>query len=489
MIFSLRGQLALLWAVSLLTVLATGALMYGLYQQTSGVLVRESRAATETACRAITARFAIYLERIPTLPRSARDPDLRPGLDAILRFTLSEFAGVEGGIWSAAESFIAYAYPTYEGSGHKEDVPGAERARIARLAEAAVRLHEARAEAQQGQREALLLFACPLPGPIEGLAAWTMARVPTASRRAENYLMTGVALLFVFVLVSGAWLGRLVVLWSQAPRRLETALAQYPTNGFPKLEPTGVAEFDTIVAALNDLNVRLKEAQKHSAILTRRMAQEDRLAALGRVAARFAHEIRNPVAAMRLKVENALAQPGERQQMALAAILKQVERLDRLVSDLLAMTQPFEVKLETADARAWLEERLDTIRERAQKAGIEMTGAADVERLQVDLLQLGRALDNLLLNALQHTPPGGRVGVTIGTRGPNVFIRVTDTGPGIAPALRERLFEPFVTNRPDGIGLGLVLVREIAEAHGGTVACLPSETGAVFEIELPCPPS
>lgn len=106
-----------------------------------------------------------------------------------------------------------------------------------------------------------------------------------------------------------------------------------------------------------------------------------------------------------------------------------------------------------------------------------------------DADQIHRALDNLILNAVQKTPPGGTVTVEAAKRNGRLCLRVRDTGPGVPDGIRERLFEPFVTDRPDGTGLGLAIVREIARAHGGDAHLIGAIRGAVFEIELPWRPS
>ena len=104
-----------------------------------------------------------------------------------------------------------------------------------------------------------------------------------------------------------------------------------------------------------------------------------------------------------------------------------------------------------------------------------------------------RALDNLLLNALQHTPAGGRV--RLGAARDTVDgtlrlrLRVSDTGPGVDPAIRPSLFEPFVTGRPDGTGLGLAIVREIALAHRGTAGLVENAPETTFCLDLPWRPS
>jgi signal transduction histidine kinase len=98
---------------------------------------------------------------------------------------------------------------------------------------------------------------------------------------------------------------------------------------------------------------------------------------------------------------------------------------------------------------------------------------------------LGRALENLVLNALQHTPEGGLVHVAVAGGDDALRLTVSDTGPGVPEDVRAHVFEPFVSARGGGTGLGLAIVREIAETHGGAVRLVPSASGAVFEMELP----
>jgi signal transduction histidine kinase len=111
---------------------------------------------------------------------------------------------------------------------------------------------------------------------------------------------------------------------------------------------------------------------------------------------------------------------------------------------------------------------------------------ADLEIWRFDARSLGRALDNLIANALQHTPRGGTVTVAASknTRDAMSLI-VCDTGVGVDASMEPRLFEPFVSGRTDGVGLGLALVREIAIAHGGEARYIRQPTGACFELEIP----
>ncbi len=96
-----------------------------------------------------------------------------------------------------------------------------------------------------------------------------------------------------------------------------------------------------------------------------------------------------------------------------------------------------------------------------------------------------RALDNLILNAIENTPAGGSIEVAAEHRADKLCLRVRDSGQGVPDNIRERLFEPFVTGRAEGTGLGLAVVRESARAHGGEARLVPTSQGAEFEIEVP----
>ena len=116
-------------------------------------------------------------------------------------------------------------------------------------------------------------------------------------------------------------------------------------------------------------------------------------------------------------------------------------------------------------------------------------GRSKIWSVQFDPGQVQRALDNLILNAIQNTPSGGEIAVEAARRDNRLLLRVTDTGAGISAEIRDRLFEPFVSTRAEGTGLGLAIVREIARAHHGEAQLTETQTGPRFEIDLPWQPS
>jgi len=312
-----------------------------------------------------------------------------------------------------------------------------------------------------------------------------MMRVRTASSEAYDRLTWGLGLLLGFVLVSGGWLAITLSRWSRGMARLETALKDHPVDRLPPLERPGQQDIDRIVEALNAFTHRLAAARDEAAALGTRLAHAERLAALGRIAAGVAHEIRNPIAAMRLKAENALAHSPERQRDALEIILGQIERLNELCESLLSLARPLRLDAREVVVPDWLEARLRAFSERASAAGIALGSSSDVRDAAFDPVQLGRALDNLVVNALQHTPRGGRVDVSVTRIGDMLRMIVSDTGSGIADTMRDHMFEPFASGRAGGTGLGLAIAREIAQAHGGSIRLAPSAAGATFELDVP----
>jgi signal transduction histidine kinase len=178
-----------------------------------------------------------------------------------------------------------------------------------------------------------------------------MARIPLATGAAYDQLRVGLGLLFCFSVASGGVFALFLVRWSRRFTRLTTALATHAQAQMPAIAATGDAELDRIVDVFNAFSARLTTAQSE-------VQRADRLAALGRMAAGLAHEIRTPLATMRLKAENALAQPYTpppgRHAEALWAVLGQIDRLERLVRGLLTMTQPLQLHPQCVCLGPWM---------------------------------------------------------------------------------------------------------------------------------------
>lgn len=483
---SLRTSLVGLWLLIVIICLALAFLMTGLFQLGVSAQIKSVQTEVLRASRAMQQRFEVYLATYNPPHKDFSEDQKRRELGLIVQLALADYKGVEGGFWSERGGFVAYAYPTYEGEVPKKDVPQAEEGRIAKVAADALQNRNPQERRFDGQTESLILCARPVGGSEQMLAAWTMARAHVSAGAAYQRLTVGFAILFTFALASGIWLLWFLQRWSRRIALLEKSIAAAPAEELPPLPETGQVELDRIIIALNRLNSKLKKSREESYELSRSLAKADRVAVLGRMAAEVAHEIRNPIAAMRLRAENALAKSNEHHRAALEFILPEILRLDDLLERLLTVARLDELKFGSVHLRSWLAQRIEALRERAEQGSVSLTGEAPDVEWRFDARRMARALDNLILNSLQHTPPAGWVKVTIDAHGSVCHMIVEDSGPGIPPEQRETIFEPLYTTRSEGGGLGLGIAREIVEAHGGTLRCVDSPVGARFEIELPC---
>jgi signal transduction histidine kinase len=489
---SIVGWFIVCWCAFLLGSIVVATLLVSLYSQSTSEQLRRASAAIAHGCDSIVGHYHQYFVVSPTrAPNNLREPEIARGLTGVVQNALRGLSGIEGGIWQAGHGSLAYAFPTYEGTGEKTDLPPAEEPSIREAAEAAAVDGASFERRRDGRSQTLLLHACPLPGPVPNLSAWTMTRVVTVGGRAYLQAIAGLGVLLAGLLGSAAWLGRLLLRWARQLRRLETVLAS-SVNELPKLELTGQKDLDRIVDSLNRAGARLAAARSTAEALADQVAESKRLASLGRVVAGVAHEIRNPIAAMRLKAENAVAAGPDfaHKDRALLAIVEQIGRLDALLQNLLSSVQRAPPRpVLVRDLSAFLTKRVNLFREQAAEVGLSLEVKGGSGAAVFDAPRMAQAIDNLILNAIQNTPPGGRVTLCAERSADRLVFSVADTGRGVPESIWDHLFEPFVTGRPDGTGLGLAVVREIAEAHGGTARAVQRGDGTTFVVELPWQPS
>jgi signal transduction histidine kinase len=206
-----------------------------------------------------------------------------------------------------------------------------------------------------------------------------------------------------------------------------------------------------------------------------RLSQQEALAAMGEMAASLAHEVRNPLTAIRLdlqraerRLEGAEADEGARDLVQRA--LQELQRLDESVSEALQMARAGRVAYGPLKLAEPLGAALHAAAPAFRQKGVELEADPDPGRgVQVtgDAATLKQLFLNLLLNAAEALEEGGRAGVRVEGIGDRVRVSVWDQGPGIPPELRDRVLEPFFSTRPEGTGLGLTIARRIAHAHGG----------------------
>ena len=223
--------------------------------------------------------------------------------------------------------------------------------------------------------------------------------------------------------------------------------------------------------------------------------REKHLAALGRLAAGVAHEVRNPLSSLKgfAQFFRSKFRPGSEEERYSDIMIEEVERLDRVVQELLDFAKPTSPDKTLVDPNELVEQALALVVEDAQfkDVAIERRFAFDLPQVFVDPLQIRQALLNLFLNGIEAMEGGGTLTLetTVSTeaRGaPSVSVNISDTGAGMTPDEIAKLFEPFYTTKPNGTGLGLTIVSRILEQNGGRVAVTSVKgEGTTFSALLP----
>lgn len=225
--------------------------------------------------------------------------------------------------------------------------------------------------------------------------------------------------------------------------------------------------------------------------LERKVAEGERLAALGQMAATVAHEVKNPLSAIKSIAQVMSEDEALKEQHArdLTLIVGETDRLNTTVSQLLSFARTQTPAGGQSTAAEIVENVVNLFRVDAEERDVELRVVSTVEAALdgVQTAAVRDALSNLLLNALQATPRGGKVTLAAASKGNDVAFFVTDSGPGIPEASREKIWEPFFTTKQRGTGLGLAIVRKRMQEAGGSAKLLPSRNGegARFELRVP----
>jgi signal transduction histidine kinase len=225
--------------------------------------------------------------------------------------------------------------------------------------------------------------------------------------------------------------------------------------------------------------------------LERELAERERLAGLGQMAANISHNLRNPLSSMKTVIQVQLENPDLPLDMRrdCALVVNEIDRMSAKLTQLLRYAKP-SVNGERVAAVALARQTTSLFGRDAEQRSIRLE--FDQPREEISVLgsedALGEVLSNLIVNAMEAQPNGGRIGVRLSKNGDSAEIRVDDDGPGISEELRTKIFQPYFTTKPTGTGLGLSIVaRRIAEM-GGTLTCespLRNGTGTRFRLTLP----
>ncbi len=230
---------------------------------------------------------------------------------------------------------------------------------------------------------------------------------------------------------------------------------------------------------------------------TQQLWQAARLAGVGELAASIAHELNNPLATVSLRVEGVLARtpPDDPRRRPLEVVEQEVQRMARLVANLLNFSRPGRDQVSTVDVREEVAKTVELTEHhlRKRRVRVEPEFAPDVPLIYADRQQLRQVFLNLFTNAADAMPGGGRLTPrvrpgTLPPARPAVVVEVADTGAGIPPEHLGRVTEPFFSTKPEGkgTGLGLAICKRIVEQHSGTIQ-IESEVGAGTTVRVTLP--
>ncbi len=262
------------------------------------------------------------------------------------------------------------------------------------------------------------------------------------------------------------------------------------TGVLSQMERNQRIRYEQALLRLDESHRKLKEQTDILFQTEEQLRVADRLSALGELSAGMAHEIRNPLGSIRgaaeiLKDDYA---PGAPKHEFVQILLKETERLNRIVQEFLGFARPKQPEFQQADLNEAIDSVLTLTAQEAKKTGVRVEKRLDssIGKRSLDAGLLKQAFLNLVLNAIQAMPQGGILTVESVLRDRFIEITVSDTGIGIPGEERKKLFSPFFTTKKDGTGLGLAITYRIVQNHKGeiSVASEPGK-GSTFTVKLP----
>ncbi|HYM13790.1 MAG TPA: ATP-binding protein [Bryobacterales bacterium] len=340
-----------------------------------------------------------------------------------------------------------------------------------------------------------LIFAYLLIGLTEGITSnyYLILLLPMIS--AATYLGVVGTLLFT-VLSCGSYISFvLFVDFSKysidpdqvrvlAMRLIFLAVAGSLVNVLAEAMRVQAANYRKAAEKLEEANRSLSEAEAA-------VRRSERLAALGQLSAGLAHELRNPLGTMKASAEmlaRSVAAENEVAREVAGFISTEVDRTNSLVTRFLEFARPLKLRLAPADLAEVLDRAVTLVERDAPQYGVTVykNYSPDLPPFPLDAELMERVFYNLLLNAAQSSAAGGAITVKTRRLDGTAEVAVIDRGSGIDPKIREQIFNPFFTTKPEGSGLGLAIVSKIVDEHGGRMA-VESEPGkgSVFRVYLP----
>jgi signal transduction histidine kinase len=507
---SFSWQIILLGTLVVILSLAVLFAILATLRYTKSAVLKEEKNGLTQVTRNLAQEFEDRAELArtnhqPPLLGSSDSPASRDVLALLSRVVLQNNDATVGGFYSSStDSLLGQYFPggqsaldnyaLEQGTGATEDAVLS----VARLAASA---HEPADKVILNVPGIVLIEAVPLRDGYNVVgSAWSLKKLPDlpGANRFRAYLITaglGTAAL------ASVLLTLLVIRNLQGGvRRIQSSLKTLEGNLTTQIltedEPR---EIQHIVQAINRLAAALREKIEHEKLIENQLRHSERLVSLGRLVAGVAHEVRNPLATIRLRVQMCSRDsdnPRVRESCSIA--LLEIERLNGMVNRLLNFARPVQLHLEALDIRQLLEERVESFRDLALRCRVGMVVdlSASAASLPVDKSRMAQVFDNIIQNAIEAmSDRGGTLSVVMTSHNqppdkpPGVWVEFRDTGKGMNPSMMSHAFDPFFTTKSSGTGLGLSICHELVRAHGGDIHISSQEgQGTTVRVLLPANP-
>jgi signal transduction histidine kinase len=529
---SLRGRVALLAGTVVILLTATLLILIGVLRNSQAELVARSNKHLEAVARSMAEVYQNRTNRNislaqamplpppppprpappPASPEAAPPPRLPaelhgPGpasaaekaLEVMTSSVLHDETGIEGGYFRPSDQrLVGYAFPTHEGPGDPAALPARETPSIVAVASAAVEQNKLQQNSFFGSHDVVLFTAIPVcetkacSGGPQG-AGWLMQRLPGAEAGRKRALLWSafgfatvacITVILAFLVLTQVDQGTQAVL--DRLTRMESDLSE---EEHPK--SVRLAEYHRVLDGLDRLGGTLRTQMARERELQSRLRQNERLAAIGQLAAGVAHELRNPLATIRLRSQMAQRRTTDASvAQAAGVILSEVDRLDAIIERLLNFSRPIRLHLAPVDMAELCRSAISRWHARHPRTGFAYEGEESVATT-ADLARLEQVIDNALENAvhqLEETKAAAPAVLLACSRsGGAITLEIRDNGGGFTPEALQSAVEPFFTTRAKGTGLGLAITNEIVTALGGTLSIRNENNGAVVRIQLPVP--
>jgi signal transduction histidine kinase len=238
---------------------------------------------------------------------------------------------------------------------------------------------------------------------------------------------------------------------------------------------------------LRDLTLSVNEMADRLTTLNQAVARTERLRLTAQLAGGLAHQLRNGVTGAKLALQVYLTEHPNEDSEALSVTLRQLTLMEANLRRFIDLGRPGEARLAACSLNAILTDVVELHRPRCKHAGIELTTELPLDEVKINGAadQLADLFGNLVGNAVDAVGSGGEVTVSLRRERSAAIVEIADSGPGPPAEVAGRLFEPFVTGKSEGIGLGLAVAKHAAEAHGGTITWKRDGKRTVFRVELP----